>query len=115
MRDFFGSRVVLTPYSMSVRKCGGDDCQICSVIRSPEALQELIFQRQPTPKEGTGRPGHFLQRDDALAKFSREGSLAATLCDLSDLPYKKGTEETSQLKKIQALDSLRAHRYRLNK
>jgi hypothetical protein len=99
MRDFFDSHVVLTPYNMSVRKFGGDDCQICSVIPSPEALQELIFQRQPTPKGDTGCPGHFLRRDDALAEFSQEGSLAATLCDLSDLPSKKGTEETSRLKK----------------
>jgi hypothetical protein len=115
MRDFFDSHVVLTPYSMSIRKCGGDDCQICSAIRSPEALQELIFQRQPTPKADTGRPGHFLRRDDALAKFSREGSPAATLCDVSELPSKKGTEETSRLKQLQALDSLRAVDYRLNK
>jgi hypothetical protein len=69
MRDFFDSHVVLTPYIMSVRKCGGDDCQICSVIPSPEALQKLLVQRQPTPKADTGCPVHFLRRDDALAKF----------------------------------------------
>jgi hypothetical protein len=44
------------------------------IIRSPEALQELIlFQHQPTARQiqaGEGRPGHFLQHDDALATFS---------------------------------------------
>ena len=78
-------------------------------------LRELIFQRQPTPKQDTARPGHFLQRDDALSKFSREHSPAAALCDLSELPSKNTTGEASRLAELKKLDAERSKNLKLNK
>ena len=72
---------VITPYSISIQKCNDREC--CPPLRTPAELCSIAMQRQPTPREDPSRPGHFLERDNALVLHGEDSS---SLTNLSDLP-----------------------------
>ena len=92
LQNFMNEHFVITPYSLSIQKCGKRTCSICKPIRSPEGdVRDIVMQRQPTPKKDTARRGHYLTRQKTLAEF--EGDLDDTskmkrLTDTSCLPSK---------------------------
>ena len=78
---------VVTPYSFSIQKCSDRRC--CPPFRTPAALCKLAMERQPTPREDQSRPGHFLEREDALRKYGNDPSSSVDLSDLPSMNTKK--------------------------
>ena len=97
LNSFLESHCVLTPYSFSVRKCGDDDCNLCSPIRCPDLHKEVVFQRQPTPRLNPMRGGHFYSREEMLSSTTKSGKPGTT--DLTDLPSSRATLNNSDKKR----------------
>ena len=103
LKKLFDTHVIITPYSLSIRKCGNANCKHCKPIRAPEGtVRELAMQRQPTPKLDKSRPGHFYSREAAIAKFGQKDS---SLVDFSDLPTKKGDRPSDAKKTAKKRDT----------
>jgi hypothetical protein len=100
LKKLYDTHVVTTPYSLSIQKCGSEDCRICKPIRCPDVdgLRELVMERQPTPRADPNRRQHFLRRDEALALFREQGSKPQDLVDLSALPSAQVSEAASAKK-----------------
>ena len=96
LQRFFDKHVSMTPYSMSITKCGSDECLDCIPIWAPKdnGVRSLVMQRQPTPRLDSRRPGHFMSRKDAIAKFDGQ---PLALKDLSDLPSKQTPNEVGEV------------------
>lgn len=88
LEQYLGKHAVLTPYSLSLQKCGD--------FRTPVEHQALALQRQPIPRKDLSRDGHFLCRDEALLQC---GNDPKAWTDLTDLPYNVGDVEKGELKK----------------
>ena len=104
LEALLSSHVVQTPYSMSIRKCGKDDCAMCKPIRCPleNGGRQLAMQRQVTPRIDTARPGHFLSRDVALLSSTEQSLHAQT--DLTDLPSNRPSRDKEEEKRKKQRD-----------
>lgn len=104
LQTFMNEHFVITPYSLSIQKCGKSTCSICKPIRSPEGdVREIVMQRQPTPKKDTARRGHYLTRQKALAEFKDDldnTSKMKRLTDTSCLPSKVTHKLPPQKRKV---------------
>ena len=83
LKKYIDKHIVITPYSISIQKCGEASCTTCTPFKSSEENRELVLQRQPTPRKKN--TDHFLSRDEALKKY--KGQVKA-LTNLDCLPSK---------------------------
>jgi hypothetical protein len=109
---YIESHAKITPYSFSIQKCGKAGCVICSEIRTPinGGLRALVMQRQPTPRWDPTKPGHFMTRNDALAKYAGDDK---ALTSTEDLPSTKKDFEVSASKEANIRDKRISAKFKL--
>ena len=83
LKEYLDNHIIMTPYSISIQKCGEASCTTCTPFKSSEQNRDLVLQRQPTPQNKTKE--HFYSRDEALSQFKGQKN---ALTNLDCLPSK---------------------------
>ena len=87
VKKYIKSHIVITPYSMSIQKCGKASCTICTPFKSSDGIRDLVLQRQTTPQKKDNE--HFLSRQEASSKYEGQEKV---LTNFECLPSKAITK-----------------------
>ena len=105
LKKYIESHIVITPYSMSIQKCGKASCTICTPFKSSEGIRDLVLQRQPTPQKKDNE--HYLSREEALSEYEgQEKALTNFECLPSKAITKKKTAKTEIRKRDTSVGKL---------